>query len=84
MVDLSSGRDEVQFTNQTPEGGRCYILAVKAQPLSASACPDRKDRFLHSTVYISGSHIVILVNALKSNKRVLKYINTLAEALSLL
>lgn len=44
-VDLSSGTDRVQFTKQTPEGGRCYILAVKARPLSASAAagPGRKD-----------------------------------------
>lgn len=84
-VDLSPDTGEVQFTNQTPEGGRCYILAVKARPLSPHLF--RKDRFLHfysDAVCISGSDNFILANALKTNKRVLKYINTFTEGLSLL
>lgn len=73
-VNLSSGIDEVQFTKPTPEGARCYILVVAAWSLSVHLLVQTaRTEFYIGGVYISGSSIIILVNALKTNQRVSKY-----------
>lgn len=52
--------------------------------VSASVQKGQIFTFYSDAVCISGSDIIILANALKTNKRVLKYINTFTEGLSLL
>lgn len=81
-VELSS--DAV--CKSTTRGSYTLHFSAKGPAfVSASACPERKDRFSHFTeMQLTGSDIMILLHTLKTNKRGIKYIHAFTEALSLM